>query len=298
MRGTLVPFGKSTRPKLDPNAAHFAAEIAHASGPKVTDATMPILEALVVEAHSAALLTATIASAVNAFKIPNTDRSEQALKPYMPSEPALISVLRNGMLETDLDRDTVAVIVGFFDDLVPARAMLEQYFRDANHIGPERASALHQIGLANTWRRACEDALVAVRQLHGYLARLPAQYTSNSRVLIELLQKVAHGGSPCIDANGKISIPDLPQRRGSARRTICQPCTITYNRITAQAFVRDVAPGGFGLERAPQLTPKSLVLIELPSGRRFTGVVAWSKGGNAGIRFSRALLPNDPLLSG
>jgi len=290
-----VPFGKSTRPKLDPIAKHFAAEIATASGLKVTDASMPILEALVVEAHSAALLTATVASAVNTFKQPN---SERGLKPHMPSEPALISVSRSGMLETDLDRDTVAVIIGFFDDLVPARATLEQYFRDANHIGPERASALHQIGLANTWRRACDDALVAVRQLHGYLGRLPAQYTSNSKVLIELLQKVAQGGSPCIDANGKISIPDLPQRRDSARRTICQPCTITYNRTTAQAFVRDVAPGGFGLERAPQLAPKSLVKIELPSGRRFTGTVAWSKGGNAGIRFSRTLLPNDPLLAG
>jgi hypothetical protein len=293
-----VAFGKSTRPKLDPNAAHFAAEIASASEPKVTDASMPILEALVVETHSAALLTATVASAVNAFKNPNSERSEQGIKPYMPTEPALISVLRNGMLETDLDRDTVAVIVGFFDDLVPARATLDQYFRDATHIGPERASALHQLGLSNTWRRACEDALVAVRQLHGYLERLPSQYTSNSRVLIELLQKVAQGGSPCIDANDKISIPDLPQRRGSARRTICQPCTITYNRTTAQAFVRDVAPGGFGLERAPQLPPKSLVLIELPSGRRFTGTVAWSKDGNVGIRFARTLLPNDPLLSG
>jgi hypothetical protein len=48
----------------------------------------------------------------------------------------------------------------------------------------------------------------------------------------------------------------------------------------------------------PQLTPKTLLLVELPSGRRFTGVVAWCKDSTAGMRFSRALLPNDPLLSG
>jgi len=289
-------FGKLIRPRLGPDAAASAHD--EAAGPKVTDASMPILEALVVETHAAALLTATLASAVNAFKQPNAERSEKALKPYVPPEPALISVLRNGMLETDLDRDTIAVIVDFFDDLAPARGALEQYFSDTNHIGAERAYALHLLGLTNSWRRACDDALVAVRQLHGYLGRLPTQYTSNSKVLIELLQSVARGGSPCLDANGKISIPDLPQRRQSARRTICQPCTITYNRTTAQAFVRDVAPGGFGLERVPQLTPKSLVLIELPSGRRFTGVVAWCKGSTAGIRFARTLLPNDPLLSG
>jgi hypothetical protein len=289
-------FGKSVRPKLDPVAAQIAQD--DAGAPKVAEASMPILEALVCETHSAALLTAAIASAVNAFRRHDTERSEKGLKPYMPSEPALISVLRNRMLETDLDRDTVAVIVGFFDDLGPARAALDQYFGDANQLGTERASALHLLGLSNAWRRACDDALVAVRQLHGYLGRLPSQYTSNSKVLIEVLQNVARGGSPCIDANGKIALPDLPQKRQSARRTICQPCTITYNRTTAQAFVRDVSPGGFGLERVPQLTPKSLVLVELPSGRRFTGVVAWCKGSTAGVRFSRALLPNDPLLSG
>ena len=62
--------------------------------------------------------------------------------------------------------------------------------------------------------------------------------------------------------------------------------------------MRDVSPGGFGLERVPRLVPKSLVLVELPSGRRFTGVVAWCNGTSAGVRFARTLLPNDPLLSG
>lgn len=259
---------------------------------------MPVIEALVCETHSAALLTATIASAVNAFRRSDTVRSEAELKPYVPREPALVSVLRNGMLEVELDEDTLAVINDFFDDLAPARIALDQYFADANHIGTDRASALHLLSLSNLWRRASEDALVAARQLHGHLGRLPSQYTSNSRVLIELLQETILGGTPCIDANGKIVIPELPQRRRSARRTICQPCTITHNRKTSQAFVRDVSPGGFGLERVPELVPKSLILIELPSGRRFTGVVAWCDGTKAGVRFSRTLLPNDPLLSG
>lgn len=262
------------------------------------ESSMPMLEALVCETHSAALLTATIASAVNALKRHDTERSEAGLKPYVPREPALISVLKNGMLETNLDEDTIAVISDFFDDLAPARTALDQYFADANHIGAERASALHLLALSNSWRRACEDALVAARQLHGHLGRLPSQYTSNSKVLIDLLQDAAAGGSPCLDAAGQISIPDLPQRRRTARRTICQPCTITHNRTTSEAFVRDVSPGGFGLERVPQLVPKSLVLIELPSGRRFTGVVAWCNGFSAGVRFARTLLPNDPLLSG
>lgn len=262
------------------------------------ESSMGVLEALVCETHSAGLLAATIASAVNAFKRNGTDKSESQLKPYVPREPAIISILRNGMLEMDLDEDTIAVIIDLFDDLGPARIAIDQYFADANHIGDERASALHLLPLGNSWRRACEDALVAARQLHGYLGQLPSQYTSNSNVLIELLESAARGGAPCLDEEGRISIPDLPQRRRTARRTICQPCTITHNRTTSQAFVRDVSPGGFGLERVPQLVAKSLVLIELPSGRRFTGVVVWCNGSSAGVRFSRTLLPNDPLLSG
>ena len=244
------------------------------------------------------MLTATIASAVNAFRLHDGERSEAGLKPYVPREPALISVLRNGMLETDINEDTVAVIIDFFDDLAPARIALDQYFADANHIGADRAAALHLLSIDLRWRRACEDALLAVRQLHTELGRLPAQYTSNSKLLIGLLQDVITGGTPCLDARGRIALPDLPQRRQSARRTICQPCTITHNRETSQAFVRDVSPGGFGLERVSQLVPKTLVQIELPSGRRFTGIVAWCNGSSAGVRFTRPLLPNDPLLSG
>lgn len=250
------------------------------------------------EVHSAALLTATIASAINAFKREGTPRGEAGLKPYVPNEPAIVSVLRNGMLETDLDDHTVRLVTQFFDDLAPARIVLDRYFADANHIGEERATALHLLNLSNVWRRACQDALLAVRQLHAELQHLPAQYTSNSKLLNNLLQDVIIGGSPCVNAEGEIELPELPQRRQSARRTVCQPCQLTYNRVTAQAFVRDVSPGGFGLERVPQLVPTTVVQIELPSGRRFTGVVAWCSGSSAGVRFTRPLLPNDPLLVG
>jgi hypothetical protein len=290
----VLPFSKLSR-------ARFAAE--SESGrererPELPDASMPMLEALVCEVHSAALLTATIASAINAFKRAGTVRSEADLKPYVPGEPAIISVLRNGMLEMDLNDDTVRLVIQFFDDLGPARIALDRYFADANHIGEDRAAALHLMTVSTTWRRACQDALLAVRQLHAELSRLPAQYTSNSKLLNNLLQDVIMGGSPCLDTNGQIALPDLPQRRQSARRTVCQPCMLTHNRVTSQAFVRDVSPGGFGLERVPQLVPKTLVQIELPSGRRFSGVVAWCSGSSAGVRFTRALLPNDPLLTG
>jgi len=266
--------------------------------PEFPDSSMPMLEALVCEVHAAALLTATIASVINAFNRGYSPRGEAAIRPYIPGEPAIISVLRNGMLETDLNEDTVRLIIQFFDDLAPARLAIDRYISEANVLGEDRAVALHLLTLSTTWRRACQDALLAIRQLHSDLHLLPAQYVSNSKLLNNLLQDVIIGGSPCLDARGEIALPDLPQRRQSARRTVCQSCTLTYNNLTAQAFVRDVSPGGFGLERVPQLVPKTMVEIELPSGRRFTGSVAWCSGTSAGVRFTRPLLPNDPLLTG
>jgi hypothetical protein len=290
----VPPFSKLSR-------ARFAAEgdsHRERERPELPDSSMPMLEALVCEVHSVALLTAATTSAINAFRRARTVRSEADLKPYVPGEPAIISVLRNGILEMDLNDDTVRLVIQFFDDLGPARIALDRYFADANHIGEDRAAALHLLTVSTTWRRACQDALLAVRQLHSDLSRLPAQYSINSKLLNNLLQDAIMGGSPCLDTRGQIALPDLPQRRQSARRTVCQPCMLTHNRVTSQAFVSDVSPGGFGLERVPQLVPKTAVEIELPSGRRFSGVVAWCSGSSVGVRFTRALLPNDPLLTG
>ena len=290
----MPPFSKLNRARFAA-ASDMPPEPERARPP---DVSMPMLEALVCEMHSAALLTAAVASAVNAFRRQGSVRSADGLRPYVPGEPAIVSVLRNGMLETDLNEHTVRLVIQFFDDLAPARIALDRYFAEANHIGEDRAATLHLLTVSTAWRRACQDALLAVRQLHTELPQLPAQYASNSKVLNNLLQDVIMGGSPCLDADGQIALPDLPQRRQSARRTVCQPCQLTHNRATSQAFVRDVSPGGFGLERVPQLVPKTQVEIEMPSGRRFSGVVAWCSGSSAGVRFARPLLPNDPLLSG
>lgn len=292
----MQTFGRNHRARLDAGPDIDAVNDERSRA--LPDPGASMLEALVCEVHSAALLTAAIASAVNSFRLQGGERSEAGLKPYVPREPALISVLRNGMLENNIKEGTVAVILDFFDALGPGRVALDKYFADANHIGVDRAAALHLLSTTSAWRRASENARLAVRQLLTELGRLPAQYTSNSKMLVGLLQDVITGGTPCLDARGRILLPDLPQRRQSARRTICQPCTITHNRETSQAFVRDVAPGGFGLERVSQLMPKTLVQIELPSGRRFTGIVAWCNGSSAGVRFTKTLLPNDPLLSG
>ena len=109
----MPPFSKLSRARF---AAAERSPRERASDRSSPDASMPMLEALVCEVHSAALLTATIASAINC--LPARWRcAASRLKPYIPGEPAIVSVLRNGMLETDLNEDTVRLVIQFFDDL-------------------------------------------------------------------------------------------------------------------------------------------------------------------------------------
>ena len=63
-------------------------------------------------------------------------------------------------------------------------------------------------------------------------------------------------------------------------------------------FVRDVSGGGFGLEQVPILRAGTDAIIEISTGRRFSGIIVWYRLGRAGVRFARPLPPNDPLLWG
>ena len=54
----------------------------------------PLLETIVTETHTAALLTATITSVANALHLPGTARTEPELRMYMPGTPAMLSGLR------------------------------------------------------------------------------------------------------------------------------------------------------------------------------------------------------------
>ena len=117
-------------------------------------------------------------------------------------------------------------------------------------------------------------------------------------VLGRILDAAALGETPCIDADGQPFLPAMPQRRNSTRRKLSQSAKITAAGRTAQAFVRNVSAGGFGLEQVPAFDVGQVLSIELACGRRFTGSIVWYKAGRAGIRLNRTLTPNDPLLWG
>jgi hypothetical protein len=258
-----------------------------------------LLEAIVCDTHSAALLTAVLASAVNGFKHSSPPRSDSLLKMYVPQEPAVGLALGKWASEAGLEAQTVAAVIAFFADLEPPRHQLTRFFNDAQTLGSERAMALHRFALASAWRGVCHSAIAAIRHLNAEAEeQLPDFYVLNGGVLAQLLLAAASGETPCLDDTGQPFLPALPQRRRSSRRTLGQTAHITAKGSKFRGFVRDVSAGGFGLDQIPILETGATVSIELSTGRRFAGTVAWYSRGRAGVRFDRALTPNDPMLWG
>ena len=265
-----------------------------------TGSFSPLLEKLITDTQSAALLTAATTSAVNAMRQPGVVHTPTELQSYLPDPNGMLFAMRVLERQSHLPSSTTAAVSTFFASLDPALGEMERYFADANLIGVERAMALHQFSLANIWRRASYTAAEAVTELAQVnQACLPSLYELSAGILCRLLKAAAQGQSPCLMANGQPFLPALPQRRRAARRILGQPATVTLDGTTQRVYARDVSQGGIGLEQVEIPLPAGeIAVVTLCTGRRFTGTVAWHKTRRAGISLTVPLAPNDPLLWG
>ena len=259
----------------------------------------PLFEALVCETHHAAAMSAIVASCINGSAVGRHTFDRATIDRFLPSEPAvLLSLTRRSLLEIEPLTETQDVIDSFFVALRLMRRALEKYFFDASEIGAGRARVVHARALTATASRVCHEGLRAVRALEIETpGRLPSLYCDHAQALSRLLLAAERGGMPCLDVNGHPFLPNLPQRRQSSRRTLGQNCRLLYQRAIVSAFVKDISEGGIGLLRAPFLRPDDLVTVELENGRQFKGLVAWTRGEAAGIRFFQAINRSDPILA-
>lgn len=258
-----------------------------------------LFEALVCETHHAAAMSAMVATHINSRAIANQPLDRAVIDRHLPHEPAvLLSLTRRSLLEIEPMVETRDVIDAFFAALRILRSRLEASFFDAAEIGAGRAHVMHMRVLKQAASLACHDALRAVRALELETpGRLPSLYCDHAEALSKLLLDAELGGVPCLDATGDLALPELPQRRHSTRRTLGQNCRLLYRRAIVSAFAKDISEGGVGLLRVPFLTNDDAVMVELSSGRQFSGLVAWTRGEAAGIRFDQPLAGSDPILA-
>jgi PilZ domain len=257
-------------------------------------------EQLIGELHLAAMQTAVVTSGVNALGAGIRLQNPLALQDLGPQVPSAdkITLPRRAREQINVPAKNLKAVREFFSELPAAQKTVEAFCDDANEFGTEEASFLDLPAVADKWRCLSLRALTAVVALQRDVTRcLPERYSLNTPLLKKLLRNVIEGGQPCVDSEARVRLPDLPQRRAAVRPNVHLPCVIEHHGQTYQAVAKDMSTGGVGLEDAPTLRAQTVVLVEFESGHCIAGLVVWSKGARAGVKFDLPLKANHPLLA-
>lgn len=256
-------------------------------------------EQLIGELHLAALQTAVVTSGVNVLARGGHLENASDLRDLMPKAPApaKTSLGRRVREEIDIKFSSLAPTREFFSAAKIAQRDLGAFCNDADKFGAEEAAFLDVAHLDVEWHNLSTGALAAVIALEADVRRcLPERYTRNTPILKKLLVEVVRGGNPCVGDDGVVRLPDLPQRRAAMRPNVHLPCVIEHQGQTWRAVAKDISTGGAGLSGVPGLTPQSVILVDFENGHCVAGLVVWSKGHRAGVKFDTPLKTTHPLL--
>lgn len=257
-----------------------------------------LFEALVCEIHWAALQIGGITCIMNACMergmaiIPNSCRNQ------FPVEPPVVFAALSVWDDFGIDKKLGTRVELLYKQLAHARASTEPF------IGSQQAGSLNLLPLQTVaqltalWRGLTSDACDVVNSLEPEVRwRIGGLYSENSIMLNRFLKEALQGKNSCVDVQGEVILPVLPQRRKAQRFSLQQPCKVAVRGKILSAFGNDVSMYGMGLSCEFPFKLKETIYIETKTGRRFKGVVAWSNGTKLGVQFETALDRTDPLIS-
>jgi hypothetical protein len=256
-----------------------------------------LFEEIVCATHLAALQTVAVASCVNALHSRHRPVHPLMMRNFVPRMPDVMRRLERCADEMALTGPTVQAVGEFMSQAASIENVIQTFSIDAERLGTTQALALHLEQLSTATRQLCGAALAAMQSLAQPVQRyLLSRYDGNMAEIERLLARVIVDESPCLDAHGDVCLPELPQRRPWPRRYIRRPCVVEHDSKRSGAVIQDISVDGMGLVFASGLLPKEAATVDIAGERLLQGVVVWTKGSHAGIRFNTPLRPNDPLL--
>lgn len=257
-----------------------------------------LFENLACELHATAVGIAVVTTAANAILDWRTTLRPEVIARFAPEGVTLRSLLTVLQAQDGSGLRCAEELANFLDDMDMARGLLDDYLDDCDTITAQRASIVHARVLQAGWQPLCRSAKgIVVEVDHDLPVALPELFAQNTRVVSALLTGAANGLRPCLNAEGKLYVPPLPQRRRWPRRTLLQNCIIYSDGQRQNAFLRDASAGGLGLGRVTGLSRGDRVRVAMTNGRTLHGVVIWTAAGSAGVGFMHALAPDDPLIA-
>ncbi len=267
-----------------------------ASGPVEDNA---LFEALVCEFHWTALQIGAIASCMNASLASERTWMLRACSNLLPVESAVVRIALRSWQDIGLEGKLAESISGIYFDLTDAKTQAQPLINQAGvFVGPKVSLAkLEQI--TALWRKLADDCNTVVQLLEPETRwRVGGLYTGNALILGKFLKEATSGAYGCVNQFGEVAIPLLPQRRKAPRYVLLQPCKVSTQDVTSIAYARDISKNSIGFDCEHDFKLKERILVELRSGRKMKGIVAWSQKKKAVVQFDEALSDGDPLLGG
>lgn len=255
-----------------------------------------LLEEIACGSHYAALNTAIVASAFNAFANRRRFVRPRSLRNHLPRPPSARAAWGRLMQEMRQPETVAGVVPAFFAHLSVIEKQVELFLNEIDAHGLQGAAQMHAARATQAARQMSDLASTAIAAIDKVAnGILPLSYTRNMIMLRSFLADVHTGGSPLVDREGNIVVPELPQRRVPVRKPVFVRCVVEHRGKAANAVVTNISVTGVILENAPSLAPKSVVVVEIGE-RCFAGTVVWESGTSAAIKFDQPLKDDDQLL--
>ncbi len=258
-----------------------------------------LFEALMCELHWTALQIGGVCSIVNSCASSGGNIPDSCRNQFPITSPVIATAISKGG-DLNINKSIASRIGLLMQNLADATHMTLPYVGRSGVNNAARPPHRAITQLAVVWRKLCEDALEVINELEPEARwRLNGLYTENVLILGKFLKDASRGKFDGVDVHGEIALPVLAQRRRSPRFALLQPCKVIARGAAYPAFARDISLHGMGITcKSDALKLKDNIVIELQVGRRFEGVVVWSRDGGYGIQFRTALAKNDPLILG
>jgi hypothetical protein len=212
---------------------------------------------------------------------------------YLPKEPEIFHRASNDEPAIVFDENLTARLLSVYQQLAAALKLTPM--RTVDWTENILLSEQDWTELCSIWQPLCGEA----HKLVSVLAKLEILRGSDQlpRLLeIEALTKSAsEGGTPCVRSDGLVLIPGWLDRRRDRRIPIGVSVLIEHGRRRQRVTLSDVSINGIGLSSCPSITSGTAMSVELPNGRSLKGQVAWSSGGNIGLKFTEPMSESDPL---
>ena len=243
------------------------------------------------------VLTAVATGIANALERPLAPVDPRGLAAFAPGHSSFFAGAIDRLIGEDAGADLCDRLQTYGARLALAQRMSRSFARDdgagvpAPHVDAEI--------LADAWRRACSAAIQAIEALEpcnpGASRRTD---TLESVRVLNLLRMAESGEAPCLEPDGRITIPGWAERRREPRIALRLEATTEIGGETMAIVIRNVSLSGLGLDCTGEIAPGTRLTVRLPGDRVLRGVVAWADVQRVGVRLDQRLEPDDPLLAG